>query len=258
MDFISQFAVSLDAILGVDKDMTQYLDAHTHSDVHKDDVIAVVNRYPGEVCGEFKIKNSKLRIQNSLHDSCLLAQNSELITHNSDLITHNSELSQCCFSVGLHPWHVNEDWQVQLEKMRSEASLPCVCAIGECGLDKLTGNDYERQKHAFRAQVSLAEECGKPMIIHCVKAYDDILAIHKEMNPRQKWMIHGFRGKPEQAKQIMAKGMLLSFGHRYNVDTLSYVAFNYRSLYLETDDCGLSIRQIYENVRRHLSSGSLD
>ena len=217
MDFISQFAVSLDAILGVDKDMTQYLDAHTHSDVHKDDVIAVVNRYPGEVCTDDK-----------------------------------------CVSVGLHPWYVGEDWREKVEMMRSDAFSPNVCAIGECGLDKLTGNDYERQKLAFRAQVSLADECGKPMIIHCVKAYDDILAIHKEMNPRQKWMIHGFRGKPEQAKQIMAKGMLLSFGHHYNVDTLSYVALNYRSLYLETDDCGLSIRQIYENVRRHLSSGSLD
>ena len=136
MDFISQFAVSLDAILGVDKDMTQYLDAHTHSDVHKDDVIAVVNRYPGEVCTDDK-----------------------------------------CVSVGLHPWYVGEDWREKVETMRSDAFSPNVCAIGECGLDKLTGNDYERQKHAFRAQVSLAEECGKPMIIHCVKAYDDILEL---------------------------------------------------------------------------------
>lgn len=216
MDFISQFAVSLDAILGEEKDTILYLDSHTHDDVFQERTMAVVNRYPGDVRTDDK-----------------------------------------WVSVGLHPWHVNDDWKVQLEKMRSEASLPCVCAIGECGLDKCCESNFRRQIEAFRAQVLLAEECGKPMIIHCVKSFQEIMAIHKEVRPQQKWLIHGFRGKPELVKQIMAKGMLVSFGHHYNVNSLAYVALNCRSLYLETDDCGFSIRQIYENVRRHLSSGSL-
>ena len=217
MDYISQFAVSLDVILGEDKDTTLYLDSHTHNDVCQKRTIAAINRYPGEVRPDDK-----------------------------------------CVSVGLHPWHVNGDWKEQLEKMRSEASLPCVCAIGECGLDKCCENDYRQQIEAFHEQVLLAEECGKPMIIHCVKSFQEIMAIHKEMKPQQKWLIHGFRGKPELVKQIMAKGMLVSFGHHYNVNTLAYVASNHRNLYLETDDCGLSIRQIYEQLRHHLSSGSLD
>lgn len=216
MDFISQFAVSLDAILGEEKDTILYLDSHTHDYVCQERTMAVVNRYPGDVRTDDK-----------------------------------------WVSVGLHPWHVNDDWQVQLEKMCSEASLPCVCAIGECGLDKCCESNFRHQMEAFRAQVLLAEECGKPIIIHCVKSFQEIMAIHKEMKPQQKWLIHGFRGKPELVKQIMAKGMLVSFGHHYNVNSLAYVALNCRSLYLETDDCGLSIRQIYENVRRHLSSGSL-
>jgi len=217
MDYISQFAVSLDAILGVEAGTIQYLDSHTHKNENADDVIAVMNRYPGEVC-----------------------------------------LEDRNVSVGLHPWYVGDDWCKKLEIMRSEALSPSVCVIGECGLDKCVDNDYNKQIEAFRAQILLSEEIGKPMIIHCVKAFDDLFAIHKEMNPQQKWLIHGFRGKPELAKQIMAKGMFVSFGHHYNVNSLVYVASNYRSLFLETDDCGLSIRQIYEQVCRHLSSGSLD
>ncbi len=90
MDFISQFAVSLDAILGEEKDTILYLDSHTHDDVFQERTMAVVNRYPGDVRTDDK-----------------------------------------WVSVGLHTWHINDDWQVQLEKMRSEASLPCVCVVGE-------------------------------------------------------------------------------------------------------------------------------
>jgi len=223
MDFISQFAVSLDAIRGVEAGTIQYRNSHTHHREifsHKDDsedVIEVINRYPGEVCLEDEYA-----------------------------------------SVGLHPWNVDKDWKTQLEKMRSEAFSLNVCAIGECGLDKCVEVDLNLQIEAFKAQVLLAEEVQKPMIIHCVRAFDELLAIHKEMKPKQKWLIHGFRGKPEQAKQIMAKGLLLSFGHQYNVSSLAYVALTCRSLYLETDDSCLSIRQIYDQVACHLASGSLD
>lgn len=217
MDFISQFAVSLDVILGEDKDTILYLDSHTHNVNHSDGEIAVINRYPGELCPEDK-----------------------------------------CVSIGLHPWYVDNDWREKIDILRSEAASPSVCVIGECGIDKCVGNDYTRQIEAFRAQVRISEELGKPMIIHCVKAFDDLFAIHKELKPQQKWLIHGFRGKPELARQIMAKGMFVSFGHHYNINSLVFVASNYRNLYLETDDCGLSIRQIYEQVCHHLSSGNLD
>ncbi len=213
MDFISQFAVSLDVILGEDMDTILYHDSHTHRRECIDDVIAVVNRYPGELCAEDK-----------------------------------------CVSIGLHPWYVSDDWQLQIEKMRSEVFSPSVCAIGECGLDKCVDVDIKRQIEAFKAQVSLAEEVCKPMIIHCVKAFDELLSVHKAMKPQQKWMVHGFRGNPQQAKQIMAKGLLLSFGHHYNISSLAYVASTCQNLYLETDDCDLSIRQIYEQVSHHLSS----
>ena len=184
-------------------------------------------------------------------------------------------------SIGVHPWKVKEDWRDALACVRQEAMREDVWAIGECGLDKLHGEALSLQMEAFRAHIAIAEEVQKPMVIHCVRAFDELLMLRRELeasckhesgngggNVRhpQPWVIHGFRGKPEQAKQLMTKGMLLSFGHQYNVETLRKVFSEYlqlstlnfqlstitSSFYLETDDLHLSVRQIYEQVAHHL------
>ena len=178
-------------------------------------------------------------------------------------------------SIGLHPWKVGDDWRDAVSRIRQEAQREDVWAIGECGLDKVRGESIPVQMEAFRAQMAVAEEVRKPMIIHCVRAFAELLAIRKELEMSckkegrkpQTWVIHGFRGKPEQAKQLMAKGMLLSFGHQYNVETLRWVAGlsglsgNSENLsiasplnpfFLETDDLRLSVRQIYGQAARHL------
>ena len=163
-------------------------------------------------------------------------------------------------SVGLHPWKVKADWQQVIDSVYQEAQRADVWAIGECGLDKSKGEALSLQMEAFRAQILLAEEVRKPMIIHCVRAFDELLMLRRELEVSckkegrkpQPWVIHGFRGKPEQARQLMAKGMLLSFGHQYNLETLRSVFISSRSFYLETDDLHFSVRQIYEQVAHHL------
>lgn len=170
-------------------------------------------------------------------------------------------------SIGVHPWKVKEDWRDALACVRQEAMREDVWAIGECGLDKLHGEALSLQMEAFRAHIAIAEEVQKPMIIHCVRAFDELLMLRRELEASckhesengggnvkhpQPWVIHGFRGKPEQAKQLMTKGMLLSFGHQYNLDTLRVVFTSSRPFFLETDDLRLSVRQIYEQVARHL------
>lgn len=170
-------------------------------------------------------------------------------------------------SIGVHPWKVKEDWQDVLASVRKDAIREDVWAIGECGLDKLHGEALSLQMEAFRAQIAIAEEVQKPMVIHCVRAFDELLMLRRELEVScvkeggnesgqarqpQPWVIHGFRGKPEQAKQLMTKGMLLSFGHQYNLETLRSVFISSRPFYLETDDLHLSVRQIYEQVARHL------
>ena len=174
-------------------------------------------------------------------------------------------------SVGLHPWKVDEDWQEAFALIREVAIRPDVWAIGECGLDKARGEALTLQIEAFRAHIALSEELQKPLLVHCVRAFDELLLLRRELEAAgkkegrepQSWVIHGFRGKPQQAKQLMTKGMLLSFGHQYNVETLRWVygcsglsgmssSARVNPFFLETDDLHLSVRQIYEQVARHL------
>lgn len=167
---------------------------------------------------------------------------------------------QVRLSVGLHPWKVTEAWQEEMALLREAVQRTDVWAIGECGLDKVKGEALSVQLEAFRAHITLAEEVRKPMIIHCVRAFDELLMLRRELEvackqkgrDAQAWVIHGFRGKPEQAKQLMTKGMLLSFGHQYNLETLRFVFTSSCPFYLETDDLRFSIRQIYEQVAHYL------
>ena len=177
-----------------------------------------------------------------------------------DAACSTPQKSGVALSVGLHPWDVASDWQERVEKVRFMAASDRVWTIGECGLDKVRGGAFSQQMEAFRAQVALAEELEKPMVIHCVKAFDELLALRRELLEQhrregrgvQPWVVHGFRGKPEQAKQLMAKGLLLSFGHHYHVETLRFVFTTSCPFYLETDDSPFSVRQIYGQVARHL------
>lgn len=170
----------------------------------------------------------------------------------------------CALSVGLHPWAVDSSWVEKVEQVRSAVCRREVWAIGECGLDKMRGVALELQIEAFRAQTDIADRVGKPVIVHCVRAFGNLLTLRGEYvahcaemgREPQPWVVHGFRGKPELAKQLMAKGMLLSFGHRYNVETLRLVFTSGCPFFLETDDSHLPIGQIYAAAARHLGVGS--
>lgn len=138
------------------------------------------------------------------------------------------------YSVGIHPWNttggVDEDvFPVLFEKALGDN----VVAIGECGLDALRGAPLAVQEEVFRRHVALSEEVGKPVIIHCVKAFDRIIALRKELKPRQRWIIHGFRGKPQLAADLLRHGFDLSFGEKYNPDTYAAVPAGRR--FRETD-----------------------
>ena len=68
-------------------------------------------------------------------------------------------------------------------------------AVGEAGFDKLTAAPMELQVRMFEKQVELSEKYRLPLIIHCVKAMDELLAVRKKLNPAQPWIWHGFRGE---------------------------------------------------------------
>lgn len=155
-------------------------------------------------------------------------------------------------SVGLHPWNINAEWKSEMDKVHTAATAENVLFIGETGLDKLRGAVPELQETIFIEHILISESVGKPLIIHCVKAFDEIIALRKKMRPQQQWIIHGFRGKPQQAQQLLDNGFQLSFGEHFNADSLT-LAFHRHSLWLETDESTHSIEEIYEAASKCLN-----
>ena len=89
------------------------------------------------------------------------------------------------------------------------------------------------QKEVFLAQANLAEETHKPLIIHCVKAWADLIACKKAVKPEMPWIIHGFRGNGELASQLVRLGFYLSFGDRFNPSALrahGLISFSWRPM----------------------------
>lgn len=150
-------------------------------------------------------------------------------------------------SIGIHPWHIDDNWKKQFCTIKKNASKENVRAIGECGIDKAKSTSgIEVQKEVFKAHAYLAEETRKPLIIHCVKGMDEIIAIRKEIMPKQPWIIHGFRGKPQQAEQFINTGLYISFGEKFNIESIKNIPTE--RLFIESDDCRISIHEIYKRI----------
>lgn len=162
------------------------------------------------------------------------------------------------YSAGVHPWYIDYNDPATttrlFEKVREYAQFQEVVAIGETGLDKLTArstNDFQHQKTLFISHVHLAEEVAKPLIIHCVRAWDDILHIRQSTKPNTPWIIHGFREKEPLARQLLDAGLYLSFGLHYDKASLN-VAWSKHRLLAETDDSQANIRDIYRQIANDL------
>lgn len=115
-------------------------------------------------------------------------------------------------SVGLHPWDVNEDWRDAIDIVEELSSEELVLAVGECGLDRAGNSPWIHQVDAFEYVADLVERVSKPLIIHCVKAHDELLRVHKFIDPIQPWVLHGFVKGADLARQCLDAGMFLSFG----------------------------------------------
>jgi len=153
---------------------------------------------------------------------------------------------------GIHPWHLNQKTLDRLTaKVRSVASSPALVAIGEAGFDKLRGPDIEIQSRAFETQVIISEEIRKPLVIHCVRAWDELLPAHKRLRPKMPWLIHGFRGNTALATQLILKGMYLSFWFDFIIRPESsklLKSLPNERIFLETDGADIDIRAIYDKV----------
>jgi len=162
-----------------------------------------------------------------------------------------SGLSTGLFSMGLHPWYVgSKDDTDNLQILRTFAANKSCVAIGETGLDKLAKSDFDLQKIIFLKHIEIAEEAGKPLIIHCVKAFEELLRIRKEHCCKVPWIIHGFNSNRQIAEKLLSEGILISFGKALR-NPLSNAKRILKMIpddvfFLETDDCSMKIHEIYD------------
>ncbi|HEY1038783.1 MAG TPA: TatD family hydrolase [Bacteroidia bacterium] len=158
------------------------------------------------------------------------------------------------YSSGLHPWYIQEDnFETQLEQHINYVNRENCVAIGESGLDKLRGPELHRQIEVFRMDIELATELDKPLIIHCVKRFQEVLQVLKQEKFTGYFILHGFNARPENAKPFLAlPNALFSFGKELMNDESNAVALlkelSPDRFFLETDDSELSIREIYSKA----------
>lgn len=167
-----------------------------------------------------------------------------------------ADISGVAYTYGIHPWFLNEkNHEQQIISVKKSADHPNMIAIGEAGFDKLRGPSPELQRKVFEEQVVIAETYHKPLIIHCVKAWDELLAAHKKLKPEMPWLIHGFRGNVNLASQLLSKGMYISFWFDFVVRPESGILIKRlpaERIFLETDGAEIDIKTIYNKVATDL------
>ena len=156
-------------------------------------------------------------------------------------------------AIGLHPWFATvEKLTLNMKYLTVLAKQDNVKLIGECGLDKLKGEPIENQVLILTEQIKLAEKLEKPLILHCVKAFDELIALKQRLNIKVPMVIHGFNKNEELGRQLIDKGFLLSFGAAVlkQSSSIAKLIENTDDFFLETDDYETNIEEIYHAVAK--------
>ena len=153
------------------------------------------------------------------------------------------------YSIGIHPWRINEaNIENELAIIESKLNSEKCLAVGECGLDKKIEIDFNLQIRVFEMQLQLAEKYKKPVVIHCVGAFQELIAIKKRLKISVPMVIHGFSKKAQTAQQLIENGFYLSFGKNLLRNPQLEAVFqsipNDR-FFLETDAIKEGIEQVY-------------
>ena len=187
----------------------EFFNFHTHQFTNQPDILELVNQYPQEFNAEIPF-----------------------------------------YSVGIHPWYIAEDRiDADLKIIEEKLQTGNCPAIGECGLDKRIEVPLDQQIIVFKKQLALAEKYKKPVVIHCVAAFQEVIAIKKEMKISVPMIIHGFSKNIQIANQLIAAGFYLSFGkyllRNPELKTV-FMQIPDDRFFLETDTVEESIKQVYD------------
>lgn len=156
------------------------------------------------------------------------------------------------YSIGIHPWFIDEnrlstDLQIIEEKLKLSECL----ALGECGLDKRIEVPMQLQIEVFEKQIALAEKYQKPLVLHLVAAFDELIEIKKRLNISVPIIIHGFSKSEQLAKQLINNGFYLSFGkyllRNSEMETV-FKSIPNDKFFLETDTIEETLEEVYQKA----------
>lgn len=152
------------------------------------------------------------------------------------------------YSIGFHPWYINDNPK-GIQQVIEYAKHGSFIAIGETGIDKNTTDSIDRQTEIFLKQVKIAETYHKPVIVHCVRAYSEMMAFLKKYRPAVPIIFHGFNENADIAGGLLRFNVFFSFGVQlFNRQTKAPSAFPFippEKIFLETDDSDISLKEIY-------------
>ncbi|MGV0966715.1 TatD family hydrolase [Empedobacter falsenii] len=185
-----------------------FLNAHTHHLAHQTDVLELYNQFPNELNNEAKL-----------------------------------------FSIGIHPAYIKtSSIEKEVEIINQTISNKNCLAIGEIGLDKLCETDFKLQINVFEKQLEIATQHQLPVIIHSVRAYQEILHIRKQMKLTIPFIFHGFNKNEQLLNQIIAQNCFASFGKNLLSNKNLQIIFanlSANQFFLENDASEISIEEIY-------------
>ena len=157
------------------------------------------------------------------------------------------------FSVGVHPWRAAENPErlnEAFERMECAVQNGQVVAVGECGLDWVVEVDRGLQTEVFERQLALAKCSDRPVILHCVRAFEDVM-LRLRRAKIERAVFHCFVGSIQQAERVVREGYFCSFSPRSLASPRTrevIKAIAPSVMLIERDECECSIEEVYEAV----------
>lgn len=157
------------------------------------------------------------------------------------------------YSLGFHPWFITIASLTQLEIFKQTViKNNTIYAIGECGLDRNITVDFALQQAIFSAQIKIANEVKLPLVIHCVRAFYEVISELKKAKNRMPVIYHGYNNSFKIASTLIEFNGYLSFGKSL-LQPMNNTAEVFKQvplsrIFLENDESELSIQHIYERA----------
>lgn len=158
-------------------------------------------------------------------------------------------------TAGVHPWHIlhtNLDHAMDILRQLN------IVAIGEIGLDYAIDTNRELQTEVFEQQLDIAHSRSLPVVIHCVRAFEDVIRLLVKYKIEHV-VFHSFTGNKTQLKRVVDAGYYVSLspvslGSAKTIEAVKATDRIYEYMFLETDDSNELIENIYERCAKLLNT----